>query len=411
MLRRPRLGLQKLVADHPPHLVTATGDEEPAHFPVHDIWSAVKHLYATGLHPAIALHIRHRGRVVMDRTIGHLEHEPGQPAGAMARPDSLFSLFSASKIVTSALVLALCEDGVLALDRPLVAWLPEIDRHGKGAILLRHLLQHTAGIPDMPPVHDIADVLARGRIDIARLAELPLQSVPGQKVAYHSMTWGFLLHEIVERATGKPIRQLLRERLTGPLGLDQMDYGVPEPRLPEVARHAVTGPPVPGFMAKIFSRNIGVPFDKAIEISNRPEFLTGVLPMANVIAPPRQTGAFMDMLLNGGQLGGVRVLQENTARQMHRDVTPWQIDGTIRLPLSYGLGVMMGHRLPSLYGPNTGGAFGHLGLSSVVVWADPARQLAVAFLNTGKPMAAPGMVLWYRVLERISSLVPRGHGH
>ncbi len=407
MLRRPRLGLQKLVADHPPQLVTGIGDEQPGHFPVHDIWSAVKRLYSTGLHPAIALHIRHQGRVVMDRTLGHLVHEPDQPAGAVASPDSLFSLFSASKIVTSALVLALCDDGVLHLERPIVAWLPELDRHGKHKILLRHLLQHTAGIPDMPPIADIEGVIARGRVDLQHLADLRLQTPPGTRIAYHAMTMGFLLHEIVERASGKAIREVLRARLTGPLGLDQMDYGVPAERLPEVARHAVTGPRVPRFMAEVFSRNIGVDFATAIAISNRDEFLTGVLPMANVIATPRQIGALMQMLLDGGQLNGTQVLHPNTARQMHHDLTPWQIDGTLRLPLRYGLGVMMGHRLPSLFGPDTHSAFGHLGLSSVVVWADPARQLAVAFMNTGKPMAAPGMVLWYRVIERIASLVPK----
>ena len=61
----------------------------------------------------------------------------------------------------------------------------------------------------------------------------------------------------------------------------------------------------------------------------------------------------------------------------------------------------------SLFGLNTRGAFGHLGLSNVVVYADPARDLSVAFLNTGKPIIAPGMVRWYWVLQRIALMVPR----
>ncbi len=75
--------------------------------------------------------------------------------------------------------------------------------------------------------------------------------------------------------------------------------------------------------------------------------------------------------------------------------------------MRYGLGVMMGGTAFSLFGLNTAGAYGHLGLSNVVVYADPSRELAVAFLNTGKPMLAPGMVQWYAVLQRIANLVPR----
>ena len=56
----------------------------------------------------------------------------------------------------------------------------------------------------------------------------------------------------------------------------------------------------------------------------------------------------------------------------------------------------------------TPGAFGHLGLSNVVVFADPARELVVTFLNTGKPMMDPGMVRWYWVLQRIATVLPSG---
>ena len=61
----------------------------------------------------------------------------------------------------------------------------------------------------------------------------------------------------------------------------------------------------------------------------------------------------------------------------------------------------------SLFGLDTKGAYGHLGLSTVVVYADPARDLAVVFLNTGKPMADLGMVRWYWVLQRMAATFPR----
>ena len=116
---------------------------------------------------------------------------------------------------------------------------------------------------------------------------------------------------------------------------------------------------------------------------------------------------FLQMFANGGQLDGVRVLQPETVHRMVTEVTPRQIDSTFGFPVRYGLGVMMGGTRFSLFGLNTAGAYGHLGLSNVVVYADPARELSVAFLNTGKPILAPGMLRWYWVLQRIALMVPR----
>ena len=107
-------------------------------------------------------------------------------------------------------------------------------------------------------------------------------------------------------------------------------------------------------------------------------------------------------------MDGTRVLQTKTIQNAVTDVTPVQLDGTFGFPIRYGLGVMMGGMRFSLFGLNTRGAFGHLGFTGVVVYADPVRELAVAFLNTGKPMLAPGMVRWYWILQRLTMLVPRG---
>ncbi|MGC6492086.1 MAG: hydrolase, partial [Myxococcota bacterium] len=96
-----------------------------------------------------------------------------------------------------------------------------------------------------------------------------------------------------------------------------------------------------------------------------------------------------------------------TVRAMHTDRSPLQRDSTLQFPMQYGLGVMMGGDAFSLYGLGTRDAFGHLGLSTVVVYADPRRDLVVAYLNTGKPMFAHGMVTWYATLQRIVLTVPR----
>lgn len=404
---RARFGLQRIVERAPTHEVTRIGPEVHTGFPTTAVWREVKALYRSGLHPAVALHIRHKGEVVMDRTIGHVWNTPQGDTGPVCTPDTLFSLFSASKIVTASLVHAMVEDGLIALHDPVVAYLPAFGRHGKDAIQIRHLLNHTAGIPDMPHMDDVEQVIATGAMPLELLYDLKPQSPPGARAAYHPLTSWFLLQEILEQVSGRPLRELLHDRILGPLGFENLTYGVPADKRALVAKHAVTGPPVPGMMSRIFQRSIGVTLAEAIGFTNQDAFLDAVLPSANVIGTPAEAGRFMQMLLQGGELDGVRVLKPATIQTMISDVTSAQFDGTFGFPMRYGLGVMMGGNRFSLFGLGTRGAFGHLGLSNVVVYADPSRDLSVAFLNTGKPMMAPGMLRWYAVMQHIAVRVPK----
>jgi CubicO group peptidase (beta-lactamase class C family) len=143
-----------------------------------------------------------------------------------------------------------------------------------------------------------------------------------------------------------------------------------------------------------------------VALTNEPAFLTAILPSANVVATGRQVTSFLQMLLNGGELNGTRVLQNRTIQRAIGDTTPTRLDGTFGFPMRYGLGLMRGGTAFSLFGFDTPHAFGHLGFTNVVVYADPSRDLAVSFLNTGKPMLAPGMIHWYRVLQTLARTVP-----
>jgi CubicO group peptidase (beta-lactamase class C family) len=407
----PRAGsrwrpLRERVATHRAEEVTRVGEEERSALPVDAMWADAVALYRTGLHPAIGLCIRHQGRVILDRTIGHVDNPPGGKAGDVATPDTPFNLFSASKILTGMVVLSLVEQGQLGLEDPAARYLPEFAVHGKRTITIRQLLNHTAGIPDVPPELDPVSALQTGRVPLEPLYDLRPLTPPGVNVAYHAVTSWFLLAEIARRITGMDLRTLAFERILGPLGLRGLNYGVPPSDVGLVAKHARTGPPVPPPMARIFRRTIGVDVPTAVRLTNEPSFLTAILPSANVIGTGRETTRFLQMLLNGGALDGVRVLRAETVRRAVTEVTPLQFDSTFGLPMRYGLGVMMGGQRLNLYGSNTATAFGHIGFSSVVVYADPARQLAVSLLNTGKPMIALGSLRWLFALQRIALRVP-----
>lgn len=394
---------QRLVTRHDDALAfVRVGDEDPGGFPADGVWADIVRLYETGLHPAIGLCVLYRGRPVLHRTIGHLLNRPDtDDVGDVVTPDTLFSMFSASKIVSAMLLHSLVEEGAVRLDERMVEYLPELVSRGKEAIRIRHLLNHTAGIPDMPRGMDIERAIEAGRIDFRELDALRPSHPPGTYAAYAPMTNWVLLAEVARRVTGHDLRTELSRRFLEPLGFDHLSYGVrPEDR-GRVARHAVTGLPVPGVMSGIFERTIGVPFERAVELSNGEKFMSAVLPSVNVTGTILEMTRFMQMLLNGGRLGDTQVMSSRTIRRAVTEVTPRQFDGTFGFPMRYGLGPMMGGTRFSLFGLGTRGAFGHLGLSAVVVYADPRRHLAVSFLNTGKTMAAPGMLQWAWCLQRI----------
>ena len=103
--------------------------------------------------------MRRRGRVALDRSIGHVVgNAPGDPADAhrvVATPATLFNLFSASKMVTAMLVHLCDQRGLVHLDDPVAHYIPEFGAHGKHRITLRHVLSHRAGIPHIPPTSPI----------------------------------------------------------------------------------------------------------------------------------------------------------------------------------------------------------------------------------------------------------------
>jgi CubicO group peptidase (beta-lactamase class C family) len=376
---------------------------------VEEMWNAVLRLYATGLHPAIALCVRRRGQVVIDRAVGHLSgNAPDDPPGAplrRIRHDSRFSLFSASKAVTAMLVHLAAERGWLSLDDRVADHLPGFARHGKGDISLRDLLTHRAGLPSIHAPVDV-ELLA----DRARIVELLCDARPTLRpgrLAYHALSAGYLLGAVVERAAGADLRALLRREIAEPLGLRATSFGVPPAEVGEVAQNAFTGaPPLPP-TSWMFRRSVGVGVEEATRISNHPAFLTSIVPSGNVVATAGEAARFFELLLRGGELDGRRIFAPGTvARAVRAHAERFEIDASLGLPIRYGMGFMLGGERLSLYGRRTPRAFGHVGFSNVVAWADPDRDLGVCLMTSGKPFITPGQLVWLNVARTISRVVP-----
>lgn len=378
---------------------------------VEDIWAAVVGAYRTGLYPGLALCLRRRGHVVIDRAIGHARgNAPGEAADGprvQATPATLWNTFSASKMVTAMLVHLLAERGLVHLDDCVVRYIPGFGKHGKDGMTIRHVLTHRAGIPSVPDGGADISVLS----DQARTVELLCDAkpvwVPGRRLAYHALTGGFVLAEIVRAVTGDDVRSLLRTAVLDPLGFGTFGYGVPPERLGEVALNAFTGPRSGRIPAGLFRKALGVGFEEAVDLSNEPAFLTGIVPSGNIIGTAEEGSRFMELLLRGGALGGVRVFAERTIREALREQSYLEMDLTMALPVRYGMGFMLGGHLLSPYGTRTSRAFGHLGFSNVVLWADPARDISACLMTSGKPFLALGEIRWYRIMQTIARLCRR----
>ena len=378
------------------------------------IWRAAERMYQTGLYPSVGLCVRRSGKVLIDRAIGHTHgngcDDPTGTALRLATPGSLHNLFSASKMVTAMLIHLLDERRQLHLDDPVCEYIPEFGTHGKQWITLRHVLTHRAGIPNIPPEHVSTQLIS----DPAEVMELLCNAKPvwrpGRRFGYHALTGGFVLAEVLERVTGRTIQEFLQEEVSQKLGLEHFRYGVAPERQSEVALNTFTGLPLLPPASTIFRKVIGLNCREAIVASNSSEFLTGVVPAGNIVTTADQASRFMQMLLQGGELDGVRIFDPRTVARAVAEQVYFEFDATLGIPLRYSLGFMLGGRRLSIYGHHSSRAFGHMGFTNVLLWADPERDLSACIMTNGKPVISPGSVRWLGLIGAIAKHCPRDWG-
>ncbi len=369
------------------------------------IWRAVERLYKSGIHPAIQLCVRRHGEVLIDRAIGHAAgNGPADPPEAKkvpVTPDTPFNLFSASKAVTAMVIHLLDQQHLIHVDDPVCEYIPEFGIHDKQWTTIKHVLTHRAGIPNLPPGVMNLDHLDDREVIVRILCEAEPVWRPGRRLAYHAISGGFILGEIVRRVTGVDIRTFLRKEILRPLGFRWMNYGVPRRDTGRVAVNYFTGPPPLPPLSTLLTRAIGVSFREVPELSNDRRFLTGIIPSGNVMATAYEVTRFFQLLLNGGELDGVRIFEPRTVRRATSEQSYLEFDLTLGAPLRYGMGFMLGRKWLSLYGPDTQHAFGHIGFTNILAWADPERQVAAALMTSGKPLIYPEIYYLYDIVRQI----------
>jgi CubicO group peptidase (beta-lactamase class C family) len=376
---------------------------------VERIWRAAEALYRTGMYPALSLCVQRQGEVVLDRSLGWARGGgPGERGErVVATPDTPFCTFSASKAVTATVVHLLAERGVLDLSDRITDYVPEFAGGGRDAITIAQVLSHRAGIPQIP-----RDMLDLERLEdperiLEAIPKLRSMHRPGAAVAYHTVTGGFVLGEIVRRATGDDIRTVLAREILDPLGFRWMNFGVAPQDVARVGLSYPTGPRLLPPLSQLASRALGLPWDQLVELCNDPRFLTGIVPAGNVVATAYEMARFMDLLRRGGTMDGIPIMQPRTIRRALTETSYHELDRTLAVPIRYSYGFMLGAQALSLFGPDTDEAFGHLGFMNVFMWADPRRELSVGLMTSGKVLIGPHVVALWNLLRRIGLEAPK----
>jgi len=323
-----------------------------------------------------------------------LSAAPSQPWNR----DTVSLVFSCTKGATALCAHILIAQGKLELDKPVAHYWPEFAANGKGAITVRMLMQHQAGLAAIPfntpvPPGGWAD----WNLMTSLLAAAPPYWEPGTAHGYHALTFGWLVGEVVRRVSGKSLGTFFQENVAMPLGTDFW-IGMPADKLSRVAPmlSATEQLAYEPFLAKIFSdpssMQSAVFFNLGgwlgIPPSTPPAFnteasLKAEIPAAGGVTNARGLATMYGALANGGALGSTRLLPSDYAGQMGMIHSASMLDRTVLVPTRFGQGYhgsidnrVLGPGLSVIMGAN---AFGHAGFGGSVGFADPQAKLSFGY--------------------------------
>ena len=306
--------------------------------------------------------------------------------------DTLVNTFSTTKGMTTVCLLQLIERGRVLLDEPVATYWPEFAAAGKDRVTVRHLLTHQAGLPAVD-VDLGADRFDWDAVTSALAAQAPAWE-PGTQSTYHAVTFGYLVGEVVRRVDGRSLGTYFREEIAEPLGVDYLigfgpehDHRCADVIPPPTPAGDATEDPV-AQMTRRLATNTDSRAWRAAEI-----------PAANGHGSAAGVARFYAAIARGGELDGVRILDEATidaamVRQRPAGASADDDPSTVRDQLGsqgvagirglpFGLGFMrIGDFLAGALGkdaPGTG-LFGHPGLGGSMGLADRDAKLGIGYV-------------------------------
>jgi CubicO group peptidase (beta-lactamase class C family) len=336
------------------------------------------------------------GRKVVDLWGGTADPRDGRPW----RQDTLQVVYSTTKGITAACALLLAERGELDLDAPVAEYWPEFATGGKQDVPVRWLLTHQAGLAAIDHPVTPSQAIAWDPVVEALAAQRPAWE-PGTAVGYHGLTYGWLVGEVVRRASGRSVGTVLAEEIASPLGLDVW-IGLPaaehhrvsrilmiEPdfdamaridlnALPEPLREIMAAFADPDSLARQSLRAVTPPLDH-----NDPAELAAEMPATNGVCTARDLARFYAALI--GEVDGHRILAPDTLAAAVAEQAAGK-DLVLRVPVRVGTGFGLPTPDAYWYSPT---AFGFPGHGGSIGFADPATGLAFGYVMNNIQDAAP----------------------
>ena len=323
---------------------------------------------AEGRYPGAQIALARRGQLALSASFGDARTEPKRVPAA---EDTLWLLFSNTKVVTACAVWILAEQGALSFTDTVAAHLPGFEANGKSAITILQLLTHQGGFPnaEIPNAAWTDHELLR-----RACGSITLEWTPGSKVEYHRLAAHWVAAAMIEALTKTDYRDFIRDNIAAPLGLaNELFVGLPD------AAHGravdMHEPSSDGTRQVLRGENNGADFRRA-----------GV-PGGGGYATARAMATFYQMLAQGGTLNGVRLLSPRTVQYVTRNFTDERPDLYMGMPMHRGLGPHVRGTTPTIRGlgslasPHT---FGHGGVGSSYCFADPDSGVSFAYLTNSR---------------------------
>ncbi len=296
--------------------------------------------------------------------------------------DTVFDLASLTKVIaTTPAIMLLVQRGAVKLDAPVKDYIPEFTGGERNRVTVRELLTHTSGLP--PDIETKSDWHGWDAA-IHKACTIPLESPPGTVYRYSDINFE-LLAEIVRRVSDMPLQDFVEREIFGPLKMKDtcflpLQHGIPLSRI--APTEVVNGKPWRGIVHDPTARKMG-----------------GVAGHAGLFSTAHDLARYARMLLNLGELDGVRIFQPKTVRLMTSNQMPPAVH------MLHGLG----WDIDSPYAGPRGkwfplGSYGHTGWTGTSLWIDPFSKTFIIFLsNRNHPTEAGNVIALRRELGTLAA--------
>lgn len=324
----------------------------------------------------------HKGELVVDTWGGLADPKGGRPVDG----DTLFNVYSVTKAVAVTALHIQADRGLVDYDARVADYWPEYAAKGKGGTTVRDVLTHRACVPQMPEGVTVEMMCDWERMTAA-IADLTPLAEPGSKTLYLSMTFGWIVGELVRRTDpqGRTLGEFVRQEIAQPLGIDDLWIGLPDDAILRVAVQKNDMPELPADMLPpLFLASMPPQVALSPAVFELPAVRRAEVAGVGGIFNARSEARFWAMLAGGGALGDVRLLSEQLVNSLRapraNSEEPDPVMFSIPLPISIG-GFWLGGAYPPVCSVGNPRAICHPGQGNSIGWADMDNDFAVAICH------------------------------